>query len=733
MKKIFTWFILCFMLGLQSLSAQLASGSIAPNFTGKDINGQTWTLYDLLDQGKSVVLDIGATWCGPCWSYHNTHVLENLYEQYGPNGTGEFMVFFIEGDPNTGMADLQGNTAATQGNWIAGTQYPIIDDSDIADLYEITYFPTLYLICPNRIVTELAQLETVAEYYENAGECTQAFGLNNGALLAYSGFKGSFCQEKSVAPSAKFQNLGLDTIKSATIVLTVNGAAMDTLEWTGSLAKYHIEDVVFPEMMVNADTDISISIADVNGTTDEDNNNDSVTASIKRSVIADNAALNLTLATDPYAYETYWELLDQTGNAVYTGGNQGIFSNPPQIHPDSYAGNSQHSFDLPLPKDGCYEFKVYDYYGDGMCCEFGQGGYQITNDSGTVIAAGGQFGSQISHLFEISGAEPVLDNAQIVVYTGERDDFCHSVSYAPSIAFQNIGNNPVTSADFQLSIAGEVVETYTWTGDLAPLDFTLVNFSEVTINETGEVSIALLNVNGQADEKTYKNSYAVALTRQAVTLYDTITLRLRTDTYGAETFWYISNEMGDIVASGGNPNVGPDGGGTGDPINHPDAYGANRNYTIPVVLPANGCYELSMVDAYGDGMCCQYGQGSFSLEDEEGLVLASGGQYGAYNRTGFEVNKPVATTDLNEVAEMQLFPNPVSSSLNVSFSLDKGLPLEIGIQNTLGQQISTIRNAQFASGKHQVALDVRELSNGIYFLTLRSAERRVSYRFVVHR
>ncbi len=35
---------------------------IAPNFSMKDINGKTWKLYTLLEQGKTVVLDLSATW-----------------------------------------------------------------------------------------------------------------------------------------------------------------------------------------------------------------------------------------------------------------------------------------------------------------------------------------------------------------------------------------------------------------------------------------------------------------------------------------------------------------------------------------------------------------------------------------------------------------------------------------------------------------------------------------------
>lgn len=149
--------------------AQLSDGSVAPNWTLTDIDGNTHTLYDYLDAGKTVYIDFFATWCGPCWSYHNSGAMEDLYYEYGPDGTDEVMVFAIEGDANTPLSALYG-TGNTQGDWVTGTPYPIIEGESIIGDYQIAYWPTIYAICPNRIITELGAVSTSA-LYAHVDEC----------------------------------------------------------------------------------------------------------------------------------------------------------------------------------------------------------------------------------------------------------------------------------------------------------------------------------------------------------------------------------------------------------------------------------------------------------------------------------------------------------------------------------------------------------------------------------
>lgn len=171
--------------------AQLAPGSIAPDFTvsayqpwlstaGMNNNG-TYNLYDYLDAGYTVILDVSATWCGPCWNYHLTGALEDAYAAHGPAGypgvssttTDDIMVIWIEGDGETADATML-DGSGTIGNWInpnaAGEiQFPMANPitataNSINTNFNIGYFPTIYKICPNRIVSEIGQSTAAAIY-----------------------------------------------------------------------------------------------------------------------------------------------------------------------------------------------------------------------------------------------------------------------------------------------------------------------------------------------------------------------------------------------------------------------------------------------------------------------------------------------------------------------------------------------------------------------------------------
>ena len=86
---------------------------------------------------------------------------------------------------------------------------------------------------------------------------------------------------------------------------------------------------------------------------------------------------SVTIVTDYYPGETRWTLVnDANGSTVASGG--------------PYATrNTTYTEDLCL-EDGCYTFTITDSYGDGICCNYGNGSYTV-NVGGTDIANGGRF------------------------------------------------------------------------------------------------------------------------------------------------------------------------------------------------------------------------------------------------------------------------------------------------------------------------------------------------------
>lgn len=180
MKKLL--FLLSFSLTIGA-NAQLPDGSTAPDFTLVDWYGNTHNLYSYLNSGKTVFLKIFAAHCPSCWSYHQTHTLKDLYNQYGPNGTDEVMVLTLEHDQWNDTNAFIGNGPAwvTQGNWLDGTPYPIIDVEDpnrgVFTDYNVNFYPLVYKICPDKLTERVFTNETVSQLYQKAQNCPATLSI----------------------------------------------------------------------------------------------------------------------------------------------------------------------------------------------------------------------------------------------------------------------------------------------------------------------------------------------------------------------------------------------------------------------------------------------------------------------------------------------------------------------------------------------------------------------------
>lgn len=106
-----------------------------------------------------------------------------------------------------------------------------------------------------------------------------------------------------------------------------------------------------------------------------------------------------------------------------------------------------------------------------------------------------------------------------------------------------------------------------------------------------------------------------------------VTLTINLDNYPEETSWQIANDAGTVVASGGTYGNLPDG-----------------STVVEDICLSDDCYTFTIFDSYGDGICCGYGNGSYSLT-EGGTVLASGGQFGSSESTDFCISSGGGDTE----------------------------------------------------------------------------------------
>ena len=337
--------------------AQLPDGSISPDFTATDLSGEEHNLYALLDSGYQVILDFSATWCGPCWTYHTSGVLDELYEAHGPDGTNTLRVFFIEGDDNTTQADLEGTTGASQGDWITGTSYPIIDNGgNIFADFECTYYPTIYTVCPNKIVTQSGQASIVGhETLLNSATCTPASLPNDALLMDYVG-QTSTCGDNPAALSVRLMNNGLDTLTACTIqvskLLPFNQTeVLGSSDWQGELGTYDYTTVDLLDVAIDGETSF---VFDVISEDDNDGNNTAQGTVMASEEVANN--LEVRMKTDGAPEQLGWSIADDMGNVVASAlpGSEDL------------SATTEYVWDVTLPNLGCYTLTLIDEGGDGL-------------------------------------------------------------------------------------------------------------------------------------------------------------------------------------------------------------------------------------------------------------------------------------------------------------------------------------------------------------------------------
>ena len=189
------------------------------------------------------------------------------------------------------------------------------------------------------------------------------------------------------------------------------------------------------------------------------------------------------------------------------------------------------------------------------------------------------------------------------------------------------------------------------------------------------------------------------------------------DDYASETSWTLKDSNGATVDSGNGYANG--------------ASGITKNFDLPA-----GCYVFTISDSYGDGICCSYGNGSYTLV-AGGTTEASGGAFGSGETTNFCVGgaSPATATEIkggseNVAADAQylpefystVYPNPATSQISIAIEGMKDA--QYNLVDMFGR---TISKGEIVEGK--ATLDLRNLSKGVYFIRVNDGTSTITEKF----
>ena len=337
----------------------------APDWTATDLNGNTYTLSDYLNDGYTVILDFSVPWCEPCDEIHQSHVLQTLYDQSGPGTSADkLMVFLISSGPEMFLHGEQGFS-----DWVTGTPYPIINDQSIHDLYGIVAYPRVFTICSSGLVvsnqhsTNLATMTTISESCDHL----VADSPNDAAVL---GGLADPCLDPNGSIHTVLYNVGSSPLTTATIeaVDCVTNEVLNTVSWTGNLPTYGSETISIPGWNATPGE----HCARLRLITPDDDPENNLSAEIQyRAPVGTSATTTITV-----------EILTDDNGADWTWFISGPdYQTAAWVQEGTYAPNTLYTETVEVTPDACWHFAIANWSSPA----FGGSSYYLVKSGDEVL------------------------------------------------------------------------------------------------------------------------------------------------------------------------------------------------------------------------------------------------------------------------------------------------------------------------------------------------------------
>ena len=260
------------------------------------------------------------------------------------------------------------------------------------------------------------------------------------------------------------------------------------------------------------------------------------------------------------------------------------------------------------------------------------------------------------------------------------------------IEMANIGTEALTSLKYTVEV-GATTQEFEWNGELASGDKTHINFEMEIPFGTYSATLNITEANGEA--YSYVANFSAVSDEWAEIEEEgdetTIKIFIVQDQWGEQITWDLINSAGETVASGG-------------PYQHLVGSGSTQANVETLTLKTNECYMFTIYDSFGNGICCNYGNGYYYFKDAQGNRFIEGeGDYGEMARELFSINVMTGVEE-NNAYGFNIYPNPANSKVfvegeNIDF---------VEVYNSLGQKVASV------DGTENTSVDVTSFESGVY-------------------
>lgn len=308
----------------------------------------------------------------------------------------------------------------------------------------------------------------------------------------------------------------------------------------------------------------------------------------------------------------------------------------------------------------------------------------------------------------------IFDNDASTMIVNLNINSC-SNTFTPIIKIVNKGRAVLTKASISYGVDNANLQTYNWIGNLATNETQDITLNSVTTTGGNHnFSSTIISANGTKDQNSANDNSTINFDITKNYSTNTVILTLQLDHYGTETTWNLTNSAGTILYEEG-----------------PYTDSAE---TSPLPAPAktsfdlvnNECYTFTIFDTENDGICCDYGQGFYTLSTPADEIIATGGAFDATDSKSFRIGS-LSTADVENLNSVYLYPNPTSNLLNIVVGNKLETPETYTIINSLGQIIKSKK----IESEEDLRVNVSNLSQGIYFLKLSKGQSETNtIRFI---